>query len=42
MLISAVFGFLSIKLFKWLVSSNKLWVFSIYTFVLGLIIIIFR
>ena len=42
MLISAVFGFLSIKLFKWLVSSNKLWIFSIYTFILGLIIIIFR
>ena len=42
MLISAVFGFLSIKLFKWLVSSDKLWIFSIYTFILGLIIIIFR
>ena len=42
MLAAAVFGFLSIKLFKWLVSSNKLWVFSIYTFILGLIIIIFR
>ena len=42
MLIAAITGFLSIKLFKWLVSSNKLWVFSIYTFILGLIIIIFR
>lgn len=42
MLAAAVFGFLSIKLFKWLVSSNKLWIFSIYTFILGLIIIIFR
>lgn len=40
--ISAIIGFLSIKLFKWLVSSNKLWIFSIYTFVLGLIIILFR
>ena len=42
MLIAAITGFLSIKLFKWLVSSNKLWVFSIYTFVLGLVIIIFK
>ena len=42
MLAAAVFGFLSIKLFKWLVSSDKLWIFSIYTFILGLIIIIFR
>lgn len=40
--VSAIVGFLSIKLFKWLVSSNKLWIFSIYTFVLGLIIILFR
>ena len=37
---SAVVGFLAIKLFKWLVSSDKLIVFAVYTLVLGVATIV--
>lgn len=40
MIISAVVGFLSIKLFKWLLKTDKMMVFVIYTLVLGLACII--
>lgn len=35
--VSAIVGFLSIKLFKWLLKTDKMIVFVIYTFILGLI-----
>ncbi len=37
---SAVFGFLAIKLFKWLVASDKLIIFAIYTLLLGIVCIV--
>ena len=36
MLVSAIVGFLSIKLFKWLLKTDKMIIFIIYTFVVGL------
>ena len=36
MLVSAIVGFLSIKLFKWLLKTDKMIIFVIYTFVLGI------
>lgn len=36
MVVSAVVGFLSIKLFKWLLKTDKMIIFVIYTFVIGL------
>lgn len=36
MVVSAVVGFLSIKLFKWLLKTDKMIIFVIYTFVLGI------
>lgn len=36
MVVSAVVGFLSIKLFKWLLKTDKMIIFVIYTFVVGL------
>ena len=36
MIVSAVVGFLSIKLFKWLLKTDKMIIFVVYTFVLGL------
>ncbi len=36
MIVSAVVGFLSIKLFKWLLKTDKMIIFVIYTFVVGL------
>lgn len=36
MIVSAVVGFLSIKLFKWLLSTDKMMIFVIYTFVVGI------
>lgn len=40
MVVSAVVGFLSIKLFKWLLKTDKMIIFVIYTFVVGLASII--
>lgn len=37
---SAIVGFLAIKILKWIVSSNRLQIFAIYTFVLGIVTII--
>ncbi len=37
---SAVVGFLAIKLFKWLLATNKTYVFIIYTFVVGTIMLV--
>ncbi len=37
---SAVVGFLAIKLLRWMVTTDKLHVFAIYTFVLGLAVVI--
>lgn len=37
---SAVFGFLAIKLFKWLVASDKLIIFAVYTLILGIVCIV--
>lgn len=36
MVVSAVVGFLSIKLFKWLLKTDKMIIFVIYTFMIGL------
>ena len=38
--VSAIVGFLSIKLFKWFVSNDKTWIFSLYSFILGSLILI--
>lgn len=35
-LVSAIVGFLSIKLFKWLLKTDKMIIFVVYTFVIGL------
>ena len=40
MLVSAIVGFLSIKLFKWLLKTDKMIIFIIYTFVVGLVSLI--
>ena len=40
MIASAFVGFLAIKLFKWMLASDKLYIFAIYAFVLGLATII--
>ncbi len=37
---SAVVGFLAIKLLRWMVTTDKLHVFAIYTFVLGVVIVV--
>ena len=29
-------GFLAIKLFKWMLASDKMYIFILYTFILGL------
>lgn len=36
MAVSAIVGFLSIKLFKWLLKTDKMMIFVVYTFVVGL------
>ena len=41
MMVSAFVGFLSIKLFKVLVSNDKTWVFSVYSLLVGSLILIF-
>lgn len=40
MIVSAVVGFLSIKLFKWLLKTDKMIIFVVYTFVVGLATVI--
>ena len=40
MVVSAVVGFLAIKLFKWLLKTDKMMVFVVYTFVFGSLCII--
>lgn len=37
MIVSAIVGFLSIKLFKWLLSTDKMIVFIVYTFLVGIL-----
>ena len=41
MMVSAFVGFLSIKLFKILVSNDKTWIFSLYSLLVGSLILIF-
>ena len=36
MITAAVVGFLAIKLFKWMLASDKMYIFILYTFILGL------
>lgn len=40
MVVSAIVGFLSIKLFKWLLKTDKMMVFVVYTFVVGMAAIV--
>ncbi len=40
MVVSAIVGFLSIKLFKWLLKTDKMMVFVVYTFVVGIAAIV--
>ncbi len=37
---AAVVGFLAIKLLRWMVTTNKLGVFVVYTFVLGVVVVV--
>ena len=39
-IVSAVVGFLSIKLFKWLLKTDKMIIFIVYTFVVGALAIL--
>ena len=36
MVVSAVVGFISIKLFKWLLKTDKMYIFILYTLILGI------
>lgn len=40
LIVSAIVGYLSIKLFKWLLQTNKMYIFVIYTFAIGFIMLI--
>ncbi len=40
MSVSAVVGFLSIKLFKWLLKTDKMMIFVVYTFVVGIVSVV--
>lgn len=40
MIVAAIVGFLSIKLFKWLLATNKISIFIWYTLILGIVTII--
>lgn len=40
MIIAAVVGFLAIKLFQWLLTTNRMYIFILYTAVVGLIVMI--
>ncbi len=40
MVVSAVVGFLSIKVFKWLLKTDKMMIFVVYTFIVGLISVV--
>ena len=37
-IVSAIVGFFAIKLFKWFLNTQKMWIFILYTFILGSII----
>lgn len=39
---SAIVGFLSIKFLKWIVSQDRTWIFSAYSFVVGSLILILK
>ena len=39
---SAVVGFLSIKFLKWIVSQDRTWIFSAYSFIVGSLILILK
>lgn len=41
-IVSAIVGCLSIKLFKWLLSNDKTWIFAIYSFLVGLSIVFLK
>lgn len=38
--VSAIVGFLSIKLFKWFVSKDKTWIFALYSLIIGVSILV--
>jgi len=38
--VSAVVGFLSIKLFRWLLKTDKMMIFVIYTFIMGILAVV--
>ncbi len=40
MIISAIVGFIAIKLFKWLLTTNRMYIFVLYTAAVGLIILL--
>ena len=40
MVVSAVVGFLAIKLFKWLLSTDKMYIFVFYTLILGIVTVV--
>ena len=39
-IISAVVGFLAIKLVQWLIKSDRFKIFAVYTLILGIVVII--
>lgn len=39
-IVSAIVGFLAIKLFKWLLATDKTWIFIVYTAICGILTII--
>ena len=41
-IVSAIVGFLSIKLFKWFVSKDKTWIFALYSLIVGISILILK
>ena len=40
MVVAGVVGFIAIKLFKWLLTTNKMFIFILYTAAVGLVIIL--
>ena len=40
MITSAVVGFLAIQLLRWIVTTNKLHIFAIYTLILGVVVLL--
>ncbi|MCY1714565.1 undecaprenyl-diphosphate phosphatase [Caproiciproducens galactitolivorans] len=39
-IVSAIVGFMAIKLLRWMVTTNKLHIFAIYTFILGVTVLV--